>query len=171
MSDAFISLDRQWICTRVNLRAGEMLAKDLLGKNLWNEFPGAAKSEIWEKLHRVMEERTTLSYESHYPPLQKWFEVDCFPTEEGVSLFFRDITSRKQSEESLKSSEGRYRFLAESMSQYVWTSDLGCRLGCPIQPSFGSGGRATSYPKTTSFQCVQIPIRASHVHHSIHHHG
>ncbi len=124
MSDAFISLDRNWICTRVNRRAGELLAKNLLGKNVWDEFPDAAKSDIWEKLHRVMEQRTTLSYESRYPPLQKWFEVDCFPTEAGsVSLFFRDITSRKHSEESLKSSETRYRFLAESMSQYVWTTD------------------------------------------------
>ena len=70
-----------------------------------------------------MQERLPLSYEHYYPPLKAWLQADCFPTEEGISVFLRDITSRKESEGSLKSSESRYRFLAESMSQYVWTTD------------------------------------------------
>jgi two-component system, sporulation sensor kinase E len=123
MSDAFLSVDRSWNYTRANRRATELFGQQLLGKNLWAESPALVDSPARNCLRRVMQERIPLSYEYLSAALQKWFEVDCFPTEEGISLFFRDITSRKQSEESLKSSEARYRFLAESMSQYVWTTD------------------------------------------------
>lgn len=123
MSDGFMALDHNWTCTRVNGRAQAMMGKDLLGKNIWHGSPEAVNSIAWEKLHQVMQERTPVSYEHYFPHLQKWFGVDAFPTQAGISVFFRDITCRKQSEESLKSSEARYRFLAESMSQYVWTTD------------------------------------------------
>jgi PAS domain S-box-containing protein len=123
MSDAFLSVDRDWNLTRANHRATELLGRELPGKNLWVEFPALGDSPGGTNFRRVMQERIPLSFEHLSAAVHKWFEVDCFPTEEGLSIFFRDITSRKESEESLSSSEARYRFLAESMSQYVWTTD------------------------------------------------
>jgi PAS domain S-box-containing protein len=123
MSDAFLIYDRDWRCIRANRRASELLGRDPVGSILWKAAPETRDSIVWDRLHRVMEERLPLSYEHYYSPLKAWLQADCFPTEEGISVFLRDITSRKQSEESLRSSEARYRFLAESMSQYVWTTD------------------------------------------------
>ena len=123
MSDAFLIYDRDWRCIRANRRAADLLGRDPAGSILWDAAPETRDSVVWDRLHRVMQERLPLSYEHYYPPLKAWLQADCFPTEEGISVFLRDITSRKESEESLKSSEARYRFLAESMSQYVWTTD------------------------------------------------
>jgi PAS domain S-box-containing protein len=123
MSDAFLIYDRDWRCIRTNRRARELLGRDPVGSILWEAAPEIRDSIVSDSLHRVMQERIPLSYEHYYAPLKAWLQADCFPNEEGISVFLRDITSRKQSEESLKSSEARYRFLAESMSQYVWTTD------------------------------------------------
>ncbi len=123
MSDAFLIYDREWRCIRANRRSRELLGRDPVGSILWETAPETRDSVVWDSLHRVMQERLPLSYEHYYPPLKAWLQADCFPTEEGISVFLRDITSRKESEESLRSSEARYRFLAESMSQYVWTTD------------------------------------------------
>jgi two-component system sensor histidine kinase UhpB len=52
--------------------------------------------------------------EQYYPPLGKWFEARAYPSEEGVAVYFRDITERKRMEDELRASEDRYRTLAES---------------------------------------------------------
>jgi len=123
MSDAFLVYDKHWVCVRANSRARDLLGRDPVGTILWQAAPETRDSIVSERLHRVMQERVPLSYEHYYQPLKAWLQADCFPTDEGVSVFLRNITERKQSEEILRASEARYRFLAESMSQYVWTSD------------------------------------------------
>lgn len=41
---------------------------------------------------------------------------------------FRDITDRRLAEEALRESEGKYRFIAERMSDLIWTIDLNFRI-------------------------------------------
>jgi hypothetical protein len=39
-------------------------------------------------------------FEEFFSPLEKWFEVHAYPSSEGLSVVFKDITKRKQTEES-----------------------------------------------------------------------
>ncbi|WP_265110834.1 PAS domain-containing sensor histidine kinase [Halosolutus halophilus] len=117
ISDAFYALDEEFRFTHVNDRAAELLQHDeeeLLGKNLWETFPSAAEiDEVWEAFHTARETQEATSYELYYDLLGIWVEANLYPSETGVSVYFRDVTERKERERALEESERRYRTLVE----------------------------------------------------------
>jgi signal transduction histidine kinase len=94
-TDAVFMLDRQWNFTYLNRHAEKLLHKDryLLGANIWEEFPAAVNSSFWTNYHRAMQEAVPVTFEEYYPaPLDRWFDVHAFPSDEGLAVFFHDVT-------------------------------------------------------------------------------
>ncbi|WP_436344766.1 ATP-binding protein [Natronorubrum sp. FCH18a] len=100
ISDAFFALDEDWNFTYFNERAHELINpedRELLGKTIWEEFPAAIRQQFEQQYERAMYEQETVSFEGYYPePLDKWFEVRAYPSDTGLSVYFRDITERKE---------------------------------------------------------------------------
>jgi two-component system sporulation sensor kinase A len=134
ISDGFVALDRDWRFTYVNAAAERMLGRtrnSLLGRNLWEEFPEAVESPVYAAHQRAMEEGVTTSAEFFLPPLRAWFEATSYPAPEGLSVFFREVTARRQLAEELRASEERYRTLVEHVPAAVYvlgTDDAGLPL-------------------------------------------
>jgi len=102
ISDAFFSLDRNYVVTAVNPAAERVLGKsrgELLGQNLWEQFPEAVGSRFQIEYARALADGTAAHFEEWYPPLAVWFEVDAYPSAVGLAVYFRDITPRKQVEQ------------------------------------------------------------------------
>jgi PAS domain S-box-containing protein len=117
ITDAFFTLDREWRFTYVNGEAERQMQRaraDLLGKVIWKEFEGLEGTPSDVAYHEAMRSMRAQEIEQYYPPLGKWFEARAYPSEEGVAVYFRDITERKRMEDELRASEDRYRTLAES---------------------------------------------------------
>lgn len=126
ITDSFIALDSNWCFTYVNQRAGELLnrcSEDLIGKNFWVEFPESVGLNVYHACNQAMVEQETIQVEEYYPPLNRWFDNRIYPSEEGLLIFFQDITARKLTEIALEQSEKRYRSLVLATSQAVWTTD------------------------------------------------
>ena len=111
ITDAFVAVDHDWRYTYINDRAlrrmqhrkGEELAPEaFLGQNMWEMFPEAVGTTIYEKYHRAMRERETVEYVSYSAVTDRWIEVRAFPSEEGLSFYSRDITERKWAEERVE---------------------------------------------------------------------
>ncbi|WP_109485591.1 ATP-binding protein [Occallatibacter savannae] len=107
-TDAVFVLDRDWCFTYLNPNALRMISggRNLIGKNVWEEFPDAVGRAFWKQYHRVMDEGVSVQFNEYYPaPLDKWFEVHAYPTEEGLAAFFRDITLKLKSDAALRQNE------------------------------------------------------------------
>lgn len=104
ISDAFFAVGTDWRFTYVNEHAEALLdrsAGELLGKNVWEEFPEAMTERFYDVYHRAMETQEAVTFEEHHAPLSTWFEVSAYPSEDGLSVYFRDVTERKAHEETL----------------------------------------------------------------------
>lgn len=105
ISDGFNAFDRDWRYTYVNAAAARMVHKttdELLGRNLWELWPQAAASPFGEAYRRAVAENIPVQVEAFYPePLNAWFEVRCYPSPDGLTLFFTDTTERKRGEAKL----------------------------------------------------------------------
>jgi PAS domain S-box-containing protein len=105
ITDAFFLLNREWCFTFVNARAEALLKRsreDLLTRVIWTEFPEALGSIFEEQYRQAIRDNTSVAFEAFYPPLDLWFEVHAYPSEEGLAVYFQDITRKRRSEDQLR---------------------------------------------------------------------
>lgn len=99
ITDAFYALDREWRFTYINQRALDYFGRgrdELVGQVFWDAFPMIRGSEIERHYRRASQEQTTLLFEALSPFSGKWVEERVHPSpEEGLSVYFRDISVRK----------------------------------------------------------------------------
>lgn len=108
ITDAFVALDREWCYTYVNDKAGKLLGRaptELIGKHIWTEFPEGKGQKFHLAYERAMATQDPIVLEEYYAPYGRWFENRIFPSPEGLSIYFHDITQRKVAEETIKQYE------------------------------------------------------------------
>ncbi|MBD2070263.1 PAS domain S-box protein [Leptolyngbya sp. FACHB-671] len=116
MTDAFTALDRDWRITYQNSEAQRLNRKpatEVLGKTHWEEWPASVGTNVEHQYRRAMAEQIPVHFEHHYylPPSDDiWLEIHAYPSEEGLGIFYRDITARKQSEEALRVAHQRLTY-------------------------------------------------------------
>ncbi|MHB8075340.1 PAS domain S-box protein [Desulfosporosinus fructosivorans] len=103
MTDCFLAIDKDWQVTFINRAAEKALGKtrdELLGKKM----PDIIKlNDIsLQKFNEVINERKSVNYESLSKTLgNTWLEISAYPTETGLTCYFRDITSRKKADSEI----------------------------------------------------------------------
>lgn len=105
ITDGFIAVDRNFNITMFNAVAQEALLHNnnlVVGANLWSLFPEALDSVSFHSLQQAMNDNSTIRYEQQIDLLKKWFDVSAFPYDEGLFIYFKDVTNRKKQEKILQ---------------------------------------------------------------------
>lgn len=122
ITDAFFAVDHEWRFTYLNQHAELLLQKkrdELLGRVLWEEFPEAVNSRFYHEYHRAISERVSVKFEAFYPPFNHWSEVHAYPSKEGLSVYFRNINKRKQTERALQETLRLQRTILDSANYSI----------------------------------------------------
>jgi diguanylate cyclase (GGDEF)-like protein/PAS domain S-box-containing protein len=104
ITDAFVALDTNWIYTYVNSKAAQIFGRrpeDLIGKHIWTEFPEGVDQPFHHYYQQAMAEQKPLLLEEYYPPYDRWFENRIYPSPEGLTIYFHDITERVRQQQAL----------------------------------------------------------------------
>ncbi|WP_256296917.1 bacterio-opsin activator domain-containing protein [Haloarchaeobius salinus] len=116
VTDAFFALDTDFRFRYVNGRAAELIDVDpdaVVGDLVWDRFPAAVGSRFQEQYEHAMETQESVSFEEYFPPLSTWFSVRAYPSETGLSVYFRDVTERKAREQALERQRDELEGLAQ----------------------------------------------------------
>lgn len=126
IGDGFFTLNRDWIVTYWNSAAEELLntsKEEILGKNLWDLFEDAKDSESHKNYRKVMNDRVSVNFEDYFEPIDSWFDINAYPSEDGLSVYFKDITQRKENEEKIKRFNERFTKVTEATNDAIWDFD------------------------------------------------
>lgn len=126
VSDGFISYDREWRYRYINTTAEHVLGlhtRDLIGKNIWEEFPNLTTQPIYNAYHKAMADQRYVFIESYLPDQEKWFENHLYPSKDGLSVFFRDITQQKKTEEDILRAYKEKESVLQRISDKVFSLD------------------------------------------------
>jgi PAS domain S-box-containing protein len=126
IGDAFFAVNGDWTVTYWNNTAEKVLKTPrdiILGKNLWDVFAGSVNSESYKMYHEAMALKQYVHFEDYFTPLEKWYDISAYPTDNGLSVFFKDITERKIANLLLLESEKRYSDLFDLSPLPKWVVD------------------------------------------------
>lgn len=108
MGDGFLAVNTDWRITYQNAVAERINGKPrtmVLGKTLWEVWPPLVGSAAEVQYRRAMTQGIAVHFEHHYreqPEYDLWFEVDAYPSPDGLSIFYRNVNDRKRAEATVE---------------------------------------------------------------------
>ncbi|MDQ3279395.1 MAG: PAS domain S-box protein [Bacteroidota bacterium] len=127
IGDCFFAMDKNWVVTYWNRRAEEVLhmkREDIIGKNIWEVYADATTLSFYSRYQDAIRENRSLHFEEYFAEVDMWVEISAYPSPEGMSIYFKDVTERKKYQDALKMSKQRYELASMATSDAIWDMDL-----------------------------------------------
>lgn len=105
IQDGFFAVSTDWIVTYWNREAENLTGikrEEIVGKSLWKTYYQNIPPRFYNLYLKATQENIPVRFEEELVRLEKWFEVNAYPTTDGLTVYFKDITERKIAESQLK---------------------------------------------------------------------
>ena len=126
IDDGFFAVDKNSVVTYWNKRAETLLdakREEVIGKNLHEVFASTASRGFHENYQKAIRENTTVHFTEFSTRTAKWFAVSAYGSDNGLSVYFKDVTEQKTADEKVKESELRYRSIIEQATDVICIAD------------------------------------------------
>ncbi|SEI74091.1 PAS domain S-box-containing protein [Dyadobacter koreensis] len=103
--DGFFSVSKNWTVTYWNREAENLTGierEEIVGKSIWKTYYRTIPLRFYNLYLKAIKDNIPVRFEEHSNRLNKWFEVNAYPTGDGLTVYFKDITDRKTTESQLK---------------------------------------------------------------------
>ncbi|MGY1608871.1 MULTISPECIES: SpoIIE family protein phosphatase [unclassified Geodermatophilus] len=133
MPAGFYALTPDWRFAHVNAEAERMLGRsrdELVGQVIWEAFPAARGSAFEQAYRRAAATGEPVTFDAYYPaPLDGWYEVRTWPTAEGLSVYFLEVTERVRAQEELRRAAERVTTVARVSTELAGSLDAEVATG------------------------------------------
>jgi diguanylate cyclase (GGDEF)-like protein len=104
--DSVLVINRDWTIAYWNSHAANIIKlnhdKLKVGGSLWELFTNAQTNGEADHYRRVVETGQPEEFELFLPDQSMWIGIRAFPTDEGLSIFFRDISDQKRARDEIE---------------------------------------------------------------------
>nr|WP_278251850.1 PAS domain S-box protein [Sabulibacter ruber] len=170
--DAFITIDREWRVTYLNQEFEKVLLVNkeyLLNRDIREIYPEEDFVPFYENCRKSLETQVPVNFEEYSAHLEEWVDVRMYPSENGISVFFKVITSKKNAEEELKklswvaSKTVNSVYITDELGRIEWVNDGFTRItGFTLAEVKGRRpGDLLAGPETNSSKIKQIRKKLS----------
>lgn len=124
IGDAFFTMDRHFTVSYWNKAAEYLLdtpRENIIGKNLYEVFPDGLNANSYEIYKKVLQTGEPVTFEEYFG---LWLEINAHPSDEGLSIFFRDITLRKETDLRILKANERFEKVVEATDDSIWDWEI-----------------------------------------------
>jgi diguanylate cyclase (GGDEF)-like protein/PAS domain S-box-containing protein len=155
IGDAFFAVDRDWRVIYANAKAARFVDVDLgasIGKPLLDIAPALEGTPLLEHYLAAMASGQPMSIETYWEPTAAWLEARAYPTEDGLSVYFHDITEKRIAQDAVRKSEQRFRNLFQQAGDSIIISDSELRI-------VAANGRACAHFGYSEEELLGLSVR------------
>src|SRR5574343_49781 len=127
IGDAFFTLDKNWTVTYWNKESEKITdvkREELIGKNFWEFFPHLEGSIYEISYRKTVKTNKSVYFQDYFEYLDIWLDVSAYPSKEGLSVYYKDITATKKIEEKLRASNERFEKSTLATNDSIWDWNL-----------------------------------------------
>jgi len=118
LPDSFMVLDREWRFAYLNPAGEKSLrrpASEVIGKIIWEVYPYLIGTPLESNYRRAMAENVAVNFEEFGASNGRWYDVTAYPSNDGLSIYFRDVTDRMRTQQALQQ-------LNEDLKQFTYAA-------------------------------------------------
>jgi PAS domain S-box-containing protein len=131
ITDGIVALDTGWHIVYINQKAAVIFnhknIKDLIGKNIWTEYPGKASRSIYNACQLAMERQEPVFIKGFYKTINQWIAHHIYPSQEGLTIYLIESTGRKMKGQGLESDRFLFKTLMDNLPSSVFVKDKSYR--------------------------------------------
>jgi PAS domain S-box-containing protein len=127
LGDVFFVVDRNWKIRFFNKKAEQLMhsgREKVLGKDVRTIYPGNQYSHVIAKYGEAFKTNKPVEFEFFSQTAQCWFQAFVYPSHNGISVNFKNISELKKKEEEVRIAKERFEFVSRATSDVIWDLDV-----------------------------------------------